>query len=362
MKKLVLLGCFVFVFYLSACGGEDTSTQTETEESEEENEPVQSEPETSEEDESLEEDESEEPEYAYTEPLTGEGTDTISPYRPMAVMVNNHPLARPQTGLSDADIVYEVLTEGNTTRFLAIYQSEQPDEIGPVRSSRDYFIDLAQGYDSLYVTHGWSPEAKQMLQAGYAPYLNGLFHDGTLFQRSAKRQAPHNSYISFDDAMEGLTSKGYEVEREVSENSFEEDGFSAFISSQQADEIDIWYRDKYVVQFTYNENENVYERSSDNEETIDESTGEQLAVNNVFVVEASHRVVDDKGRREINLSSGGEGLLLQNGEALKVQWKNEGGRLLPMKDGKEVPFHPGKTWINVVPSSSGIDGSVQGID
>ncbi|RSL33883.1 DUF3048 domain-containing protein [Salibacterium salarium] len=367
MKKLALISCSLCVFWLSACSGgeENTSSSTESEETVEESKEAQAESETlPEQDDSEETEEStetEEPEYDDTEPLTGEGTNDISPYRPMAVMVNNHPLARPQTGLSDADIVYEVLTEGDTTRFLAVFQSEQPDEIGPVRSSRGYFIDLAEGYDSLYVTHGWSPEAKQMLRSGSVPFLNGLFHDGTLFKRSTERQAPHDSYISFDDAMEGLTNKGYEVEREVNGNSFEEGGFSSAASSQ-ADEVDIWYRDKYVVQFTYDEDDQVYERSSDNEETIDKSTNEQVAVKNVFVVEAPHRVVDDKGRRQINLSTGGEGLLLQNGEALTVQWKNEGGRLLPMKDGEEIPFAPGKTWINVVPSSSGITGSVQGIE
>ena len=96
-------------------------------------------------------------------------------------MVNNHPLARPQSGLNKADIVYEIFAEGNVTRFLAIFQSEQPEKIGPVRSARDYYIELAKGYDSLYIAHGNSPEAKKMLDNGYIDNLNGLYYDGTLF-------------------------------------------------------------------------------------------------------------------------------------------------------------------------------------
>ena len=53
------------------------------------------------------------------------------------------------------------MAEGNVTRFLAIFQSEQPEIVGPVRSARDYYIELAKGYDSLYIAHGYSPDAKE---------------------------------------------------------------------------------------------------------------------------------------------------------------------------------------------------------
>ena len=78
-------------------------------------------------------------------------------------MVNNHPKARPQSGLHKADIVYEILAEGDVTRFLPYFQSEKPENIGPVRSARDYYIDLAKGLNALYIAHGYSPEAKKCL-------------------------------------------------------------------------------------------------------------------------------------------------------------------------------------------------------
>ncbi|HWJ80121.1 MAG TPA: DUF3048 domain-containing protein, partial [Niallia sp.] len=96
-------------------------------------------------------------------PLTGLPSKKESTDRAVSVMINNHPKARPQTGLADADIVYEALAEGEVTRFLAIFQSSKPEKIGPIRSSRDYYIELAKGYDSLYIAHGYSPEAKKML-------------------------------------------------------------------------------------------------------------------------------------------------------------------------------------------------------
>src|SRR5699024_9714062 len=78
--------------------------------------------------------------------LTGiAGNENIDD-RIVGFMVNNHPKARPQSGLSKADIVFEVLAEGKITRFLALFQSEKPDMVGPVRSAREYYFELANGY------------------------------------------------------------------------------------------------------------------------------------------------------------------------------------------------------------------------
>ena len=77
-------------------------------------------------------------------PLTGVGSSTEAEGRAVAVMINNHPAARPQSGLNKADIVYEVLAEGDVTRFLAIFQSEQPDSVGPVRSARELLYRISK--------------------------------------------------------------------------------------------------------------------------------------------------------------------------------------------------------------------------
>ena len=109
----------------------------------------------------------EEPEpILYEAPFTGVMSEEESLSRPVAVMINNHPLARPQSGLSQADIVYEFITEGNVTRLLAIFQSELPEQIGPVRSARDYFIHMAKGLDAFYVAHGYSPDALAAVKFG----------------------------------------------------------------------------------------------------------------------------------------------------------------------------------------------------
>ena len=141
------------------------------------------------------------------------GVQTEVEGRAVAVMINNHPAARPQSGLNKADIVYELLAEGDVTRFLAIFQSEQPENVGPVRSARNYYIELAKGFDSLYIAHGNSPDAKEMLDNGYIDDLNGIYYDGTLFKRASFRKAPHNSYITYDNILKGANQNGYEMEQ-----------------------------------------------------------------------------------------------------------------------------------------------------
>jgi len=287
------------------------------------------------------------PKQTFVFPLTGKLTETKPTHRAIAVMINNHPKARPQSGLPKADIVYEVLAEGDLTRFLAIFQSEFPEKVGPVRSARDYYIELSKGFDALYICHGWSPEAKQMLESGAIDYLNGLFYDGTLFKRASFRKAPHNSYITFANIEKGAIEKGYALEENIEPLPFfENEG-----DGQLAKQVEIAYsRQAYAhVQYMYIPEKKGYFRYSAGEQTADYDTHEPVLVQNVFVVAAKHTISDSYGRRDIDLTSGGNGYLFQNGTVRAVEWKNVNGRLLPYENGVPVGFMPGKTWINIVP-------------
>lgn len=285
-------------------------------------------------------------------PLTGLEADKEADHRAIAVMVNNHPAARPQSGLSKADIVYEILAESNITRFLAVYQSEFPDTFGPVRSARDYYIRLAKGYDSLFVFHGWSPEAKKLIESDYIDNLNGLKYDGTLFERASFREAPHNSYITYDHVMEGAKEKGYDMDigapaytfmTEDEENEVEGDSYSKAFISYSSESFDVTYE--------YDEGSETYARYTAGVRTEDYGTNDPVEIDNILIIEAEHEVIDKKGRRDIDLESGGDAYLLQKGKLLKIQWESNDNRIVPVLDGKEVKLVPGKTWINVIPTS-----------
>lgn len=285
-------------------------------------------------------------ETSWTFPLTGMPTNEKTMQRAVAVMINNYPAARPQSGLHKADIVYEVLAEGDITRLLAIYQSEQPEIIGPVRSARDYFIQLSNGFHALYVCHGWSPEAQTLLKSGAADYVNGLFYDGTLFWRDRTRKAPHNSYISFENIKKGAEKNGYAFEEEVRSLPFFTNDLT---NAVKATNIDVVYSKRSYAHVHYAYDGTKYVRWSGGKPTVDRETNTPIAVENVFVIEATHQIIDDYGRRDIDFTSGGKGYLFQEGTMQEVEWKNIDGRLLPYKDGVPLGFTRGKTWIQVVP-------------
>jgi hypothetical protein len=291
--------------------------------------------------------------YSSVFPLTGVATNEEIDHRAVAVMVNNHWKARPQSGLHKADIVYEVLAEGELTRLLAIFQSEMPEVVGPVRSARDYYIELSQGYNALFVAHGFSPEAKEILYSGTVDNLNGMDYDGTLFKRADFRKAPHNSYITSENILKGMEKIGAAETDDIDMLPFLTKSGTVKIEGDVAKDVTITYPGGETVGFNYDEQKKKYARSSNNVPTIDRETETPITVSNVFIVEAAHRVIDNAGRREINLTSGGDAILIQNGIAQKIAWKNENGRIVP--DGGA--FIPGKTWINIVPS--GMSDSVK---
>lgn len=298
-----------------------------------------------------------------TYPLTGEkasGSGAVDD-RPVAVMINNHTKARPQSGLIQADIVFEMLAEGEVTRFLALYQSEKPKEVGPVRSAREYYFKLAKGYDALYVYHGAAKFIDKKIKQSGVDYLNGAQHDddGKLFVRAADRVAPHNSYLQFGAVYEAARQAGYKTKSSrVSLPMLESD---AKIQGEPAEKVNVHLssNEAYDSEFRYNVKEGVYHRWSAGSETRDLDTDRPVAVSNVFVLETPHRVIDKAGRRDIDLKSGGTAYLFQKGKMQKLEWKNENGQIIPYKDGKRQGFLPGRTWISVVPDDPGLAQSVQ---
>ena len=330
--KKWLLGLFAVMMIISGCSQEENAVEDQPKKQ-------------------VEDIVKDEQEPAFQSPLTGEKTDVEPNARAVAVVVNNHPAARPQSGLHKADLVYEVLAEGNVTRFLAIFESEQPERIGPVRSAREYFLKLAKGYDSFFIAHGYSPDAKDMLDNGFIDHLNGIQYDGTLFKRADFRKAPHNSYITFDNIKKGGESRGYQLNGSPEGFHFLSEEQLENLSGDEAKRIQVSYgTSTFDVQYEYDTEATKYHRYANGEETVDLETNESILLDNILIVEMDHEVIDNAGRKAIDLTSGGRGYLLQKGIRNEVTWENVGGRILPFINGEEVKFVPGKTWINIVPS------------
>ncbi|MCW1928336.1 DUF3048 domain-containing protein [Bhargavaea beijingensis] len=287
----------------------------------------------------------------YTEPFTGLEAEEVPDMRPVIATINNHPKARPQSGLSEADVVYEMLAEGDITRLLALYQSELPESIGPVRSARDYFVELAAAHNALYLAHGYSPDAEVLLEKGAVDNLNGMRYDGTLFKRSPDRVAPHNSYITGDAVMEGALDSGFRMDKPDSPDwTFDA---SPPAGGEPAGEAEVTYGadSNFVSRYAFDPAESVYSRESGGAETADLDDGEAVRLSNILVLQVPHRTVDGKGRRALDLEAGGSALVFRDGNVYETTWESRGGIPTAMEGTEPFPLAPGKTWIHFVPET-----------
>jgi hypothetical protein len=344
-KKGLSFIVLLLLIFLVACKDEETNKPVE--------EPT--------EDESTEQVESPEPEPKNTYPLTGLKTDEPVDNRIVGVMVNNYTDARPQSGLSKADIVYEILAEGPITRFLALFQSEIPEEVGPVRSAREYYAKLALDLDAIYIYHGAATHVEEKILATGIDVLQGALHDNdqVLFKRADFRVAPHNSYLIYPNVYSVAEEKGIEVKKNYEPYPFLTEEEAANLSGNPAKNIHIvYFKNEEEVTYEYDEVNEKYVRYNDGMQTVELETEEPVLLDNIFIVEAHHEIIDSANRRAVDLESGGNGYLIRKGTVEEVQWKNVDGRILPFKNNEPLKFVPGKTWINVVPDSPGIQESV----
>ncbi|MHA0858029.1 DUF3048 domain-containing protein [Paenibacillus sp. CMAA1364] len=300
------------------------------------------------------------PPIVHTALLTGLPVDVPTNARPIAVMVNNAPAARPQSGLSKADIVYEVLAEGGITRLVAIYQSNTDAvTVGPIRSIRPYLIEIGEMYNGLLVHAGGSPEAYAIIQRQKKEDLDEIGKAGYFFWRDKSRKAPHNLYSDTDKLRAGADKLKYAQEVTIPTYEFR-DG-NEVISGDEAKKIDITFLQKsYAVTYEYDDTIKKYKRFINHKSHIDLTTNLQLEAANVIVMGADHKVLDDIGRISVDINQGGEALIFQQGRMMKGSWIHRKGDVIRfIHNNIEIPFVPGTTYINIVPNNPSFDSHVK---
>lgn len=291
---------------------------------------------------------------AYTAPLTGLPLEEPLTRRPLAIMINNAPAARPQSGLIDADVVYEVLAEGGVTRLVSIFHSQADNaKIGPIRSIRPYMIDLGESYHGVLVHAGASNDAYAVLQRQHKEDLDEITNAGSFFWRDKSRKAPHNLYSNVEKLLEGAAKRGYATEDGTVPSYVFYKNDEHPDSPETANNVEIKFQlDNYRVSYEYDAVAGVYKRSINGEPHIDLETGDPITAANVIVMGADHQVLDDVGRLDVELSLGGEAVLFQEGKVIRAEWiRKEGDIIRFIKDNVELPMVPGKTFIHVVPNT-----------
>ncbi|MFA6547329.1 MAG: DUF3048 domain-containing protein [Candidatus Magasanikbacteria bacterium] len=263
----------------------------------------------------------------------------------VGIMIDNHPYARPQSGLLSAKIVYEALVEGGITRYFAIFDSEQNvEKVGPVRSARSYFIDWLQEYGGLYMHCGGSPEALDRLRKESIFDLNEMFR-GAYFWRDDNKFAPHNLFTNSENWNKALLA--FPEDKNIFNNTWQFGELSSS-SLEMVKNISIEYSSDYAVGWQYDENLKNYGRYING--AVEQENQINLTADSVVIQYVKSRVIDDYGRREITTDGQGDLRLLRDGVMARGIWKKENGRTRFYDNaGQELNLKAGKIWVQVVP-------------
>jgi hypothetical protein len=294
------------------------------------------------------------PKPKYFSPLTGElVADKATLTKPVTgIMIENSPSARPQSGLKDAEVVYEAVAEGGITRFLALYQQHQPDLIGPVRSLRMYYLNWATPYDASLAHVGGSYNALKTVRNGNYRDLDQFFN-GAYYWRATDRYAPHNVYTSFSKLNQLNASKGYTSSNPIG---FERANDGTPLA-QDATSINLKISGPlYNSSYQYDPATKFYARSEGGVPHLDREAG-QIQAKVVIALRVDMSTVMEDGYRENILTTGnGNAVIFQNGHAYNATWyKDSDAGQLRFSDAKGQPIAlaRGTTWISAIPNSGG---------
>lgn len=307
--------------------------------------------------------------------LTGLATMSSSSAnsRPIAIMVENSPAARPQWGITTPDIVIEGMAEGGITRMMWVYAdaNDIPDKVGPVRSARHDFVELAKGMNAIFVHWGGSDEDGYTLAYPTIKNLNvnnvdGMKLFGKYFFRDTTRNtsSEHRGITNQLSIKNAIASLGYSMEQTATDWQ----PYDILLEGQQlpwgdstktgpCSEISVTFSSSYVHTFKYNAEEKKYYNYLNNKVMTDGNNGEEMAVENVIVLYVPVTTLNTgKGHTEWNFEiSGGEGFYVSNGIGQRIYW-SKAGKDKPLKimafDGRELVVNNGQAWIGIVPEGN----------
>jgi hypothetical protein len=290
--------------------------------------------------------------------LTGLDVTTTQATLPVtAVMIENSTDARPQSGLSEAGIIYEALAEGGVTRFMAVFEDNQPSSIGPIRSARPYYIDQALPYDAAYVHVGGSPDGLALISNLNVKNID-QFANGSSFTRIASRPAPHNVYTSVPTLISLEASVGW------TESKFVGLPRKSESPSKTPTASSISLNPSYpsmTAGYTYNRATNSYDRSEAGTPMIDTANNKQLSPKVVIglIIPWSNGTLDASGAYYTNYADigGGKAYIFQDGIVTVGTWSKSSPSsqlLIGDANGSPMALNAGQTWFTALGVSSNI--------
>lgn len=297
-------------------------------------------------------------------PLTGLRAESL-PNRVVQFSIDNVQ-SIPQSGLSKADIIFEMPAEGGLTRLEAMFYGESPDVVGPIRSARPYFIDLAREYQAIFVHHGASAAANDYLDTGVVDDVSPLYNDG-VFYRSDTRYAPHNSMLHYEDLWAAIRDRGLDVVKEIRTFTFapeEDPDENKDVEDTEGEEpvvptvTSITVKNPYtLVEYKYIQETNLYEHYVDGELFIDAENDLPITESNILIQYVKSSLTGIGKTLRIDLTAGGKAILFTGGNMVEGTWSRadlDSPTIFKDAEGNEFVLTRGKTWVHVIDQKSNL--------
>ena len=280
-------------------------------------------------------------------------TRAVPAGRPVAVVVENDPRARPQTGLGDADVLYEAVAEWNLTRFVAVLLDRSAEVVGPVRSSRAYHAAIAAEYEAAFAHCLDVPPVAGVLAASKVVNLDGCHtKDPPGFFRDWSRDAPHNLYVSVPELRRlagGQGTYGGLGKRQAWPP-----------AGERVEQISFVYPEEHPVVWRYDPDRREYLRWQDDEPHLDVA-GRQVSASSVvvqFVAIRHSSYWGEAGYHELTVTGRGDAILYAEGQKRAAIWRR-GSYADPTRyfdaRGEEIPLPPGQVFVQLVGQGTPIE-------
>ena len=282
--------------------------------------------------------------------------------RPWAVSIDNQGSKPfPQGGLEDAQIVYELPVEGGLTRYMALFWDVKVDLVGPVRSARDYMLDIFVPYDGILVHVGGSPQALADIKNNPdIDYLNAMINAGYIFEELNDDPSDwQDTYTTGEKISDFLSTYAITTATEKSAVPKYHEEMTEGDNGLNANTISITYNKASKCAYIYDAKMMMYFRNRDGESHIDRNSNKPIGVANIIIQKVDSRIItgDAEGRLEVDMVGEGEGYFISGGKSKDITWEKAerfGSTVYFDSDGNEIVLNPGNTWIQVTVDSTAI--------
>ncbi len=297
--------------------------------------------------------------------------------RPLAVMIENHTEARPQSGLTSADVVYEAVAEGGITRFMALFYCNLSDvQVGPVRSARTYYLDWLGEYNNpLYAHVGGAntpgpADALSQIITYKVDDLNQFSIGFPTYWRDYQRlghpvATEHTMYSTTQKLWEVGAKRGWTATDSAGirwDKNFTPWKFKDDKGGGSTTKINVTFwesQGNYDVEWDYDAAANAYKRKNGGKDHMDLDNNKQLEPKNIVIQFEKESNANDGYENNVHLLYGttgtGKALIFQDGKVIEGKWtKVSRTSRSKYTDGKgvEIEFNKGQIWIQTVPEGA----------